>query len=136
LAARATKRITAARLARLDEILTAYDIAIAADDETAIIDLGHAFHREINVAADAFRLAALLASAVSILPPRFYAGLEGWADSTQDEHPRIVEALHERDAAKATSLMENHIVLHADRLIETLEAQGLRAEPFEPEKPA
>ena len=52
LAARAAKKITPEQLDRLDAMVKQYDVAIANDDKTAIDDLGHLFHREINLAAD------------------------------------------------------------------------------------
>lgn len=65
-----------------------------------IIDLSHAYHREINLAAD----------------------------STRHQHRDIVDALREADAKKARRLMEQHISFGADRLIEMLEARGLWSE--------
>jgi DNA-binding GntR family transcriptional regulator len=125
LAARAAKKITREQLDRLEDIVKQYGAAVADDDKSAIIDLGQAFHREINLAADAFRLAALLGSVVKTLPPRFYAAIQGWVDATEDQHPQIIEALRKRNAKMARSLMQEHISLGADRLIETLEARGL-----------
>jgi DNA-binding GntR family transcriptional regulator len=129
LAARAAKRITPEQLARLDHILYAYEAAVAADDEAMIIDLSHAYHREINLAADSIRLATLLDSAIKTLPSRFYATIDGRIDETRHEHPEIVAALREADAKKAKRLMEHHISRGADRLIEMLEARGLWSEP-------
>jgi DNA-binding GntR family transcriptional regulator len=128
LAARAAKKITPEQLARLDDIVKQYGAAVVADDQGAIIDLGHAYHREINLAADAFRLATLLNSVVKTLPPRFYAAIEGWIDASENEHPEIVEALRRGHAKKARTLMEQHISLGADRLIATLEGRGVWAD--------
>jgi DNA-binding GntR family transcriptional regulator len=125
LAARAAKMITPEQLARLDHNLEQYDEAIAAGDKQRIADLGHLFHREINLAADSHRLALLLGSAVKHLPNRFYAEIEGHVDSTREEHPLLVAALRKGHARKARSLMEAHILEGADRLIETLEGRGL-----------
>jgi DNA-binding GntR family transcriptional regulator len=124
LAARAAKKRTAEQLARLDQIIEAHDIARANNDEPAISDLGHAFHREINLAADSNRLALLLGSVVRLLPLDFYAKIKGWVDAAHDEHRQIVEALTKKNAVKAKKLMEHHFSLGADRLIETLEKSG------------
>lgn len=128
LAARAAKRITAEQLARLGHILYAYEAAYTADDEAMIIDLSHAYHREINLAAGSARLATLLDSVVRTLPSRFYATIDGWIDETRHDHPAIVDALREADAKKARLLMEHHISFGADRLIEMLESRGLWSE--------
>jgi len=83
------------------------------------------FHREINLAAGSNRLALLLGSIVRNLPNRFYASIEGQVGQTQDDHPRLVEALRARDADAVRSLMEAHLVKGADRLVETLRARGV-----------
>ncbi len=128
LAARAAKKITPEQLTRAEQIIEAYEAASAADDKEAIADLGHAFHREINLAADSIRLASLLGSVVKALPQRFYATIEGGVDATLDEHPLILAALRKKDAKTARNLMEEHISRIADRLIKSLEDRGLWSE--------
>lgn len=128
LAARAAKNMTPERLERLQANLEQYDVAIAAGDKGAIADLGHVFHREVNLAAESQRLALLLGSVVKHLPNRFYATIEGQVEGARTEHPMLLEAFRKRDARKARALMEQHIQEGADRLIETLEKRGLWAE--------
>jgi DNA-binding GntR family transcriptional regulator len=128
LAARAAKKITPEQLARAEQIIEAYEAAAAADDKEAIADLGHAFHREINLAADSIRLATLLGSVVKALPQRFYATIEGGINATLEEHPLILAALRKKDAKRARNLMEEHISRIADRLIKSLEDRGLWSE--------
>jgi len=128
LAARAAEKITPDQLARLEDTVAAYERAVAADDHPTIVDLGHAFHRTINLAADSIRLAMLLGSVVRTLPLTFYSTVEGWVDASREEHPQIVEALRKRNAKIARSLMEDHISHGADRLIDTLEKRGLWSE--------
>jgi DNA-binding GntR family transcriptional regulator len=125
LGARAAKRITPERLARLEEIMKAHDLASANDDRRAIVSLGHAFHREINLAADSIRLAMLLGSVVRVLPVDFYSTIEGWVEAAHDEHPQIVEALRKKNATKTRKLLEQEFAHGADRLVETLEKRGL-----------
>jgi len=128
LAARAAKKISPEQLTRAEDIMARYEVASAANDEQGIADLGHAFHREINLAADSIRLATLLGSVVKQLPQRFYATIEGGVEAARKEHPLLIEALRKRDVKKARSLMEQHISHGADRLIESLEQRGLWAE--------
>jgi DNA-binding GntR family transcriptional regulator len=125
LAARAAKRITPQQLARTEQIIAEYDVASANDDSEVIAELGHAFHREINLAADSTRLANLLGSVVRHLPHRFYATIEGGIDATMDEHPLILAALRKKDPTEARRLVEQHISRGADRLIKSLEQRGL-----------
>jgi DNA-binding GntR family transcriptional regulator len=127
LAARAAKKITPERVARLEANLEEFQAAATAGDEERIAGLGHAFHREINLAADSLRLALLLGSVVNHLPNRFYASIEAQVAATSDEHPQLVEALREHDERKAQVLMEHHILGGADHLIEILEERGLWA---------
>jgi DNA-binding GntR family transcriptional regulator len=125
LAARAAKRITPERLARLDAMNETYLEAAAQGDDNALIDLGHLFHREINLAGESPRLALIQGSIVKQLPNRFYAAIEGQILDSREEHPLIVEALRAGDADRARELMVNHIIGAADRLIDMLRQRGL-----------
>ena len=125
LAARAAKKIGPEQLARLEDIDTAYCEAVAAEEHSRVVELGHAFHRGINLAADSIRLAMLLGSVVRTLPLQFYATIEGWIEASHDEHREILDGLGERDETKTRTLMEDHISGGADRLIDTLEGRGL-----------
>jgi DNA-binding GntR family transcriptional regulator len=128
LAARAAKKITPDQITALESILEQFDRAVEADDKDGIADLGHAFHRQINLAADSQRLALVLGSVVKHLPNRFYATIEGQVESTRNEHPLLVEALKARDVRKARSVTEKHIREGADHLIAILEERGLWAD--------
>ncbi|MYV97768.1 GntR family transcriptional regulator [Streptomyces sp. SID3343] len=125
LAARAAQRISPARLARLEATLGAYQEAVDDGATDRVADLGHAFHREINLTADSHRLALLLGSVVKHLPNRFYAAIEGQVADTRVEHPLLLDALRRRQAHRASVLMERHILAGADRLVEVLEERGL-----------
>ncbi|GAA5035174.1 GntR family transcriptional regulator [Streptomyces siamensis] len=125
LAARAARQITAQQIARIEVILDRYQAAVEADDTERVAGLGHAFHREINLAAGSRRLALLLGSVVKHLPNRFYATIEGQVAATRTEHPLLLDALRKHQAHKARSLMEQHILAGADRLIQVLEERGL-----------
>jgi DNA-binding GntR family transcriptional regulator len=125
LAARAARNISPDQLADLEVILAQYDAAVAEGDENRIGDLGHLFHRRINLAADSHRLALLLSSVVRQLPNRFYAAIETQASTGEDDHQLLIEALRRHDTRQATSLMERHILARGDSLIEILEQRGL-----------
>jgi DNA-binding GntR family transcriptional regulator len=128
LAARAAPRITRQQLSRAERIVAAYEEAVAAEEYEAVAGLGHAFHREINLAAESIRLATLLGAVVRRLPQRFYLTIEGGIAAALEEHPHLLSALRDKDAREARSVMEQHISGGADRLIETLERRGLWAE--------
>jgi DNA-binding GntR family transcriptional regulator len=125
LAARAAGKITPEQLAELEVILARYESAVAAGDQDRIGELGHLFHRQINLAADSHRLALLLSSFVRQLPNRFYAAIETQASTGGDDHGLLIEALRRRDAPTAKSLMERHILARGDYLLEILQERGL-----------
>ncbi|WP_222131285.1 GntR family transcriptional regulator [Pseudonocardia sp. C8] len=125
LAARAAKKITSERIARLEEIDEEFRAAEDAGDHEALGALGHQFHREINLAADSRRLTLLLSAVVKHLPNRFYASIESQVAATHNDHPELIEALRSRSVRKARSLTEKHILAGADGVIQLLEQRGL-----------
>lgn len=125
LAARAAKKIGPDQVATLEVIREQFDKAVAESDQEAISDLGHSFHRVINLAADSHRLALLLSSVVRYLPNRFYATIEARASSTGDDHQLMIDALRRRDVRTVKSLMEHHILARGDHLVEILQQRGL-----------
>jgi DNA-binding GntR family transcriptional regulator len=125
LAVRATKKISLEQLARLEDIDTAYREAVTAEERSRVVELGHAFHRGINLAADSYRLAMLLGSVVRTLPMQFYSTIEGGIEASDNEHREILGGLRKRDETKTRTLMEDHISGVADRLIDMLERRGL-----------
>ena len=125
LAARAAQSIANEQLARLDRNLDQYEQALAQGDKQRITDLGHLFHRDINLAAGAHRLTLLLGSIVRYLPNQFYAEIEGHLQTTQAAHAELVIALRRGHSRKARAIMEAHTLEGGDRLIESLERRGV-----------
>ncbi len=128
LAARAAENIDEPGLDHLSELLERYQSAAGAANAGAVAKLGHDFHRRVNLAADSNRLTLLLGSVVKHLTNRFYAAIEGHVDATLDDHPAIYEALRDRKPEVAREVMEKHILAGADRLIASLEEQGMWAD--------
>ncbi|MCD0451547.1 GntR family transcriptional regulator [Actinocorallia sp. API 0066] len=125
LGARAAKRITPEAIARLEELTERHEEAMGRGDTDLVTRLGHAFHREINLAADSYRLALLLTGVVKHLPNRFYATLESRIDSAHAQHTLLIEAMRERSTRKARSVMTAHILEGADHIVDLLEERGL-----------
>jgi DNA-binding GntR family transcriptional regulator len=125
LAARAAKKITPAQIARLEEIDAEFQKAAEAGSQGALGDLGHRFHREINLAADSRRLTLLLSTVVRHLPNRFYASIESQVAATHSDHPELIEALRSKNSRSARALTEKHILAGADGVIHMLEERGL-----------
>ncbi len=127
LAARAAKKLTPEHLDRIAAINEEFERAAEAGDHERVTALGHQFHREINRAADSRRLSLLLASVVKHLPNRFYASIEGHVDTTRNDHAELIEALRARNARKARSISERHILDGAEGVLRTLAERGLWA---------
>jgi DNA-binding GntR family transcriptional regulator len=125
LAARAAKKANPLQIAKLESLLESYERASSSINTEDMARLGIEFHREVNRAADSPRLALLTASIVAQLPRRFYAAIEGQFTVTHDEHPRLLDALRAGNTRKARSVMEQHILGGADRLIPSLAKRGL-----------
>ncbi|WP_259143777.1 GntR family transcriptional regulator [Tsukamurella ocularis] len=128
LAARTAKKATPELVERLRAINAATMDAAAAGNTERMADLGHSFHREINVAADSDRLARVLAGVVNHLPTQFYASIETHVEATRLQHCEILDAVEARDAKNARKIMETHLVDSADHVIAMLEEAGLWAE--------
>ncbi|MGK5112474.1 GntR family transcriptional regulator [Geodermatophilus sp. CPCC 205506] len=132
LAARAAKKMTPEQIQRLEAIDERHGQAVTAGDGDQIAELGRAFHREINKAADSHRLALLLESVVQQLPNRFYVAIEGQVEATRDRHPELLDALRKSNSRKARSAMQKHIVEGADHLVAVLEQRGMWSEKEAP----
>lgn len=129
LAARAAAAITPDQIEQLKQTIELYEVAIDKGDGPAIRDLGHEYHRTINLAADSPRLAALLGSVVRQLPSRFYASVEGQLAATRREHPEILAAIQSGDGERARLSMESHMTAQGDRVINELKKQAFWADP-------
>ena len=125
LAARAAKHMSKADFARLEEFHEAHVNAVKAHDHALAAQLGHQFHRTINLAADSPRLALLLGSLTKQLPNRFYASIEGQLEGAVEYHPIIMNAIRVKDSEAVRSLMHRHLLSGAEHLIEMLERQGI-----------
>lgn len=128
LAARAATTITPDRLDRIEAINERFERAVRAGDADGVTDLGHRFHREINLAAGSRRLGLLLGSVVRHLPNRFYASIEGHLGATRNDHAELIEALRAGDADTARTITERHILDAADGVLAVLAERGLWAD--------
>jgi len=123
LAARATRKMTDAEIAKLEQLDAEHTQAFRAGDERHV-DLGYQFHRFLNLAAASPRLTLLMGMLSKQLPNRFYASIEGQVDDTLQYHPIILDAIRLKDAEAVRSLMYRHIMHGAENLINTLEREG------------
>lgn len=129
LAARATMHMSPTDMSRLQDIHVAHEKSVADGDQDLAANLGHQFHRTINLAAKSPRLALFLGTLTRQLPNRFYASIEGQLDGAIAYHPIIMDAMRLHDVDAARSLMSRHVMSGADYLIAMLERQDFWVEP-------
>lgn len=116
LAARAATAMTRTDHRTLSGLQAALEAAAASGEIARLEALNHAFHRLINRAADAPKVAWLLSVGARYVPRRFYATITGWPDASARDHAAIIDALAARDADQARESMSSH-VRHAGELL-------------------
>ncbi len=116
LAALAATTMSRADHQGLIDLQDALEAAAAAGEIARLEALNHAFHRLINRAADAPKMAWLLSVGARYMPRRFYATITGWPDASARDHAAIINALAARDADEARESMSSH-VRHAGELL-------------------
>jgi DNA-binding GntR family transcriptional regulator len=116
LVARAATRLDDAALDELEVLQHALHHASAAGDADAVEGLNHRFHRVVNLAAEAPKLAWMLELSVRFAPRRFFATIPGWSEASAEGHASIMTALRSRDPEQARDAMRRHIE-HAGRLL-------------------
>lgn len=129
LAARAAANATPQFLDRLDVIHADLTAAAARGDLVELERQNHVFHREINLAADAPRLAWVLQLVSRYAPRRFYASISGWPENTIEDHGGILEAIRSRDPARARATMTAHSLRAGELLSQHTDARLAGPEP-------
>ena len=116
LAARACRRFTAVDLSELEghqeRVQAAHTAGLVDEVERA----NFAFHRAINHAANAPKLAWMLGLVVQYAPRRFFSTIDGWPAASMDDHQAVIQAFRLGDAADARRAMTSHIQ-HAGELL-------------------
>jgi DNA-binding GntR family transcriptional regulator len=123
LAARAASNATPELIARMQQIHDDLISAAKRDDLAKLEELNHAFHREINLAADAPRLAWVIKLVARYAPSRFYASINGWPETTVHDHNGLLEAITKRDAEMARAEMVEHVRRAGEQLASHVDAR-------------
>jgi DNA-binding GntR family transcriptional regulator len=123
LAARAASNATPELIARMQRIHDDLIAAAKRDDLAKLEELNHAFHREINLAADAPRLAWVIKLVARYAPSRFYASINGWPETTVHDHNGLLEAITKRDAEMARAEMVEHVRRAGEQLASHVDAR-------------
>jgi len=125
LVGRATAQMSNAEFERLEAIQSEHEAAYVAGDTPLAARRGHEFHRAINLAARAPRLALLLGKLTKQLANTFYASVDGQLKDAVEYHPIILNAIRVRDLDAARSLMFRHVMRGGELLMAMLERQGM-----------
>lgn len=119
----AAELMTDAAMAEVDELLSAFDAAYEAGKYADLPDLNTAFHRRIYQVADSPYLLQFIDRLWNIIPYQSTSVVSHPGRSDQDHH-RIVEALHRRDPEAASEALRRHISNARNETIERLESTG------------
>jgi DNA-binding GntR family transcriptional regulator len=123
LAARAAQNISAENVASLDAIHANLVAAAERGDLTALEELNHQFHRDINLAANSPRLANVIRLVSRYAPRRFYATIAGWPETTVHDHTLVLDAIRRGDADTARREMSAHVHHAAEQLASHIDAR-------------
>jgi DNA-binding GntR family transcriptional regulator len=127
LAARAARRIGPHDLAGLEGLQAQIEKAAGRKDLDELEDLNWSFHRSINRLADAPKISLLVGVVVRCVPNRLYARIEGWPQSTTEDHRAVLDALRRGSAAKSRSAMIAHITRAGELLARHYDASDTAA---------
>lgn len=106
---RAVRRLSAVDVDELELLQTRLEDAHSAGDAAQVEELNHGFHRTLNKAACAPRLAGLLRTFTQYAPRRFFAEIQGWPAASASDHRAIIAAIRAGDAEEAAAAMSEHI---------------------------
>ena len=109
LAARAARLITedqAAELVRNHEQLMS---AAERGDTPRLEHLNDEFHRRVYLASQSERLRWALGNFVKYVPTAFYEQIDGWPETTAEDHSAVCDAVVAHDAEAARAAMSQHI---------------------------
>jgi DNA-binding GntR family transcriptional regulator len=121
LAYRAAKLATADDLAELEALHNEVLAAATGKDMPRLEERNNAFHGKINDLADARKIVG--AVRLMGVPGGDYASVEGWTDSTVEDHVKILASLRSHDARGARAAMYAHTVRAGELLAAHYEAR-------------
>ena len=125
LAARVAERVTEAELA---ELTMTNQLLLRAIRGRRTVDIEHlefAFHRSINLIAQARKLSWFLHVATRYTPARFYAADPGWRAGAREDHQELLAAFAAPDPGAARAVMTRHFTDGAQLLIKHLDDLGV-----------
>lgn len=101
----------------VDRIRTRCDAVVSASETGSDVALANfEFHRSVNQASHSSRVMALIAQTARLFPERFSDVVPDQVPCSLREHAELVDAIIDRDRARAQHLMVNHFQDAAVRL--------------------
>jgi DNA-binding GntR family transcriptional regulator len=120
-AAWAAERVTPEELDRLRKL--AVDVA-SRSGEDSIGEANWLFHQDIHRAADSPRLLAQIRQAAHVVPTNFLTLFPDHEKQSLHEHEELLDALGDRNAERARSIAERHVLEAGRSLVDWLEQRA------------
>lgn len=124
LAARAATRAQPGQVSELEALHHELMAAAHRGDHDALEQKNHDFHRLVYHIADSKRLHWSLGIFAKYVPRRFYSEIEGWPNTTAEDHSAVIDAIARNDAEAARSAMTEHIRHAGEQLAEHYDRQS------------
>jgi len=118
--------ITESDLSALDELMANTELAVKNNDQTQFLEFEEAFHNMIIRLCGNKRLLGVMESLYSLIRRERVLSVRSPENIKWSliEHQRVVAALHERNAERASAMMVEHIRAARARLCSCIEPQG------------
>jgi DNA-binding GntR family transcriptional regulator len=124
LAARAAAAATDEDVEELDALHHELIAAARRNDQRALEEKNHAFHRAINLMAGSRKIIWALGLLSRYVPREFYASITGWPQATVEDHSALLESIRQRDAAAARAAMREHVSHSGELLADYFDRRG------------
>jgi DNA-binding GntR family transcriptional regulator len=121
---RACRNATAELIGELTQVALECSHAVTHHDEQGSGRANWSFHRLINEAAQAPKLALLLRSTVRFIPNSFYSLVPAWAEVSELGHRQILAAFAGSEADAACEAAHEHVLEAGKLLISSFSSSG------------
>ena len=135
LAARAAATATPDDLAELEALHHELIAAAARGNLELLEEKNHAFHREINLIADAPKIIWALGLMTRYVPRKFYPSILGWPEATVDDHSQLLAGIRSHDARGTRVAMQAHVEHAGELLAAHFDARTSASQHVAPEPP-
>lgn len=116
MAARAASLATKEHIAEMLDIHARLTDAAQRNDAERLEHFNHLFHKHINQIAGSRKLRWAIGLMSRYVPREFYGSIDGWPETTAEDHQHIVDAISDGRADQARRLMEEHIMTAGELL--------------------